>query len=329
MSDEQMQPGESRPPSADSIAAAVTWLEDWRLFRVRGEDARDFLSRQLTCDLEPLSPQCGVHGAWLSAKGRVLALVRLLVHGGDIVLATDAAAADDAMRKLAMYVLRSDVQIEPAHDLAAVGVAYPAGPPPLDLPTVERRGQSQRWHMLTAVCVDLNPTRLALVGDRDALTARRRSLLEGGLTDAPLPFWHRLDCEAGQPHIAEPTVDTFVPQMLNLDLSGGVSFSKGCYPGQEIVARTQHLGRIKRRMYVLRIPACDAPPAAGAAVVRSDSTSGAAGRVVLGTALGDGAAIALAVLPIDEVADGARYRVDGAEITEINEPGDGFAPAGA
>ena len=317
-------------PSLDSIfsapfndagaSARITLLNDWCAYRVEGRDAKDFLSRQLTCDLSLLSSSRSVHGAWLSARGRVLALMRVVEQAGTVIVTTDAAVAEQAIQKLRLFVLRADVRFERATDIALVGLMRAEKAIIAPLPTFSHSDECQQLDEVTALSTDPRARRIVLFGETHALSSYCETLRRHGVVPTGVDRWHQLDCEQGVARLAPQTVDQFVPQMLNLDRTEDVSFTKGCYPGQEIVARTQHLGRIKRRMYVARLDATDPTIAPGDEVRRCDQVSQSPGRVVLSAATENNGQLALCVLPIDEVNAGATYTIDGQAVATISEP---------
>jgi folate-binding protein YgfZ len=128
-----------------------------------------------------------------------------------------------------------------------------------------------------------------------------------GATEPRVPaYWEWLDLQAGVPTITEPTREAFVPQMANLDLIGGLSFSKGCYPGQEIVARMHYLGRLKQRMYLAHVTT-DAPPQPGDKLYSTDLGTQASGTVVNAAPSPTGGYDLLAVMQIESADQQAMH----------------------
>src|SRR5438105_9326037 len=208
-------------------------LSRYGVLSVTGADARDFLHAQLTCDIQNLPPERAALAGWCSAKGRLLAtfLVIPAPQGFLLQLARDLAPA--VAKRLALFVLRAKVKVADESDAwAQFGVWDAAGPA-----RVEWQGEQ--------VSVP--------VGERRFLRLERGS---GALQcAADEEAWHLQEIHAGRPLITAATQDQFVPQMVNLEMLGGVDFRKGCYPGQEIVARAQYRGQVKRRMVRLPAPA--------------------------------------------------------------------------
>jgi len=205
-------------------------LPSWSVVAATGRDARAFLQGQLTGDLLVLDRHPGMLAAACNRQGRVLAVLRLAAHGDAILMLLPRAMAPLLVAHLSRFVLRSAVALEHASH-GVTGLLD--GPPAL---------QSAANAAGLAVLV-AGAGRTLLVGAQ----AGAEQVL-GGVPQAPPEDWESASIADGEPAIYPETSGLWTPQMINLDLLGAVSFSKGCYLGQEIVARAQHLGRIKRRM---------------------------------------------------------------------------------
>src|ERR1051325_1923530 len=217
-------------------------LTRYGLLSVTGAEARAFLHAQLTNDIENLAPDRWVLAGWCSAKGRLLAsfLVIPSPTGFMLQLARDLAAP--VAKRLSMFVLRAKVKITDESDAWAQHGVWDA-----DLP-----GPDVAWHGNIAT-VRVGPRRFLQLAPTAAL---------GEEPNGDEVQWTLQEIRAGRPLITQATQDQFVPQMVNFETIGGVDFRKGCYPGQEIVARAQYRGQGKRRMVHAGAPA-RAPPAAG------------------------------------------------------------------
>jgi folate-binding protein YgfZ len=232
-------------PGAELVAARdatiVVPLVDQDLIRASGEDAHVFLHNLLTNDVENL-PADGVRFAgFCTAKGRLLATFHLWHDGPDLLLALSADIQPAILKKLSMFVLRSKVKLtDPG--LVLIGLAGVGARAVVDALADRVR----------AIPVGGNRYLLALT---PAAAIELWPQLAAQATPAGVAAWRWLEIAAGQPRVVAATQEAFVPQMMNMELPavGGVSFTKGCYPGQEIVARTQYLGKVKRRMYRARI----------------------------------------------------------------------------
>ncbi len=221
---------------------ALTKLDDLAVLAVRGNDAIAFLQGQLSQDLRPLqdgeSTLAGLH----NPQGRCIAVIRLLrMTREHLLLVLPAELADPVRQLLARYVLRARVSIE---DAAAAWRIYGATGPDADAAATTR----------LSMPVDESGTRQLI------LAPRGEPLPDGDLV--PRTQWRLDDIAAGFPEITPATSGLFVAQMLNLDLLHGIGFDKGCYTGQEIIARAHYRGEVKRRMQRFRTDS-DAVLAAG------------------------------------------------------------------
>ncbi|HEX9277370.1 MAG TPA: folate-binding protein [Casimicrobiaceae bacterium] len=229
-------------------AAIICDLGPLAALRVAGADAANFLQGQVTSDVEALAPGSLQLSAWCSPKGRVLAnfIVRR-IDAERFELLLPRLLIESIRRRLSMFVLRSKVAIDDASDPSVrIGIGGPAA-----LQRIADAG-CPAPALYRSAAID-GGTIAALPGSRfiafvapagaPALWDRLSSVRAAGF-----PCWRWLTIRAGVPMILPPTQDQFIPQMLNFDALGGISFGKGCYAGQEIVARTRYLGRLKERL---------------------------------------------------------------------------------
>jgi len=246
-------------PSAELAAArdgtVMIPLSDHGLIRAGGPDNSDFLHNLLTNDVKNLADNAVRFAGLCTPKGRLIATFLVWHEGADLMLQLSADLLAGVLKKLSMYVLRSKVVLSDASgERLLVGLAGPKAPRllhGLGIPVPEAMGSSG-FAGGRAIALDANRFILSLA------PAEAGKICEELAQDARTvgtAAWRWLEIAAGQPRVVAATQDAFVPQMVNLELPavGGVSFQKGCYPGQEIVARTQYLGKIKRRMYRARI----------------------------------------------------------------------------
>jgi folate-binding protein YgfZ len=211
-------------------------LTRYGLLSVSGDDARAFLHAQLTKDIENLPADRAAFAGWCSAKGRLLAslLVIPAPEGFLLQLARDLAPA--VAKRLSMFVLRSKVKI------ADVSDAW------------EQHGiMNSDWKSEGVIWE--GPQVKIKVADKRFLHLGPKAEMQSLAATAGEDAWTLEEIRAGLPFISAATQDQFVPQMVNLETLGGVDFQKGCYPGQEIVARAQYRGQVKRRMVRLPAPA--------------------------------------------------------------------------
>ena len=262
-----VQPFSSVRQEAEAVGeeTTLTPLTHVGVIRVGGEDAADFLQNQLTNDLREVTLERSQLTAWCSPKGRVLACFRLFRTEEYHYLLLPKAILPATLERLKKYVLISRVTLEDAsEECALLGVAG-AGAEKLlreaghDSPPGVNEVVRGEGHTLLGIPGP--QPRFIAVGD-GAQIIPLWSSLKGRATPVGTSAWRLLDIRAGLPDIHPETVEAFVPQMINLDLLGGISFDKGCYPGQEVVARLRYLGKLKRRMYRARIE-CAASPQPG------------------------------------------------------------------
>ncbi|HEU5468077.1 MAG TPA: hypothetical protein VFU77_02135 [Steroidobacteraceae bacterium] len=209
-------------------------LSDLAVIAVSGRDARAFLQGQLSNDMLGLERHPGMLAAHCNRQGRVLATLRLAADGDGVILVLHRKLAHTLVAQLGAYVLRADVRFEDRSRAVEVAGLIDAQP-------------DARWSQAAAAAAGLammvaSPRRILLAGARSALDAAHAAIPRTSPED-----WERVCVADGEPQVMPATAALWLPQMLNFDLIGGLSFSKGCYVGQEIVARAQHLGRLKRR----------------------------------------------------------------------------------
>ena len=273
------------------------------LIGLSGPDARTFLHSQLTCDVNALAPGRCTYGSYCTPKGRVLATFLLWRSGDGYYLRLPAPLRESIQKRLSMYLLRAKAKIEDAGPLWRV-----VGLHGEDAGDHVRRalGAAPQSDMEVASTADSMIIRLAahryeILLSHDGEPAQLERLKQGTESVSPA-HWDWLDIRAGIPTITAPTQEQFVPQMVNLDLIGGLSFSKGCYPGQEIVARTHFLGRLKQRMFLAHLAAGEPRP--GDKLYSPDLGNQASGMIVNATPAPEGGFDALAAIQIASAKSG-------------------------
>lgn len=282
-------------------------LPDTACLEVRGADAGAFLHGQLSGAVADLDASGAPLAGWADARGRVRALLRVVRLGERWLLVTPRDGADELAKKLRMFVLRAKVELVLA-DAGVAGLLGGAdewleqqGVPPRTPPN-----RSVRRDELTFVRV--GPAYWQVLGAPAALTALGAKLTPAREADAALA-----EIRLGIPAVTPAIAEHYVAQMLNLDALGAVAFDKGCYPGQEIIARVHNLGGVKRR--ARRYAAQGAVPSVGAAVLAATGT--AVGEIVRSAAT-DGGAEVLAV--VDHAAADAELTSGGASLRELPLP---------
>lgn len=290
----------SNQPDSDRLQGACR-LGDWGVIRATGEEARKFLHGQLTQDVEHLGPQDARLAGYCSAKGRLLAtLVVWQTTPDQVHLALSADLLATTLKRLSMFVLRAKCKLAdasavlPLWGLAGVAAtqAFAAG------------GSLAVWGKAAVSGGEL--LRLP-----DAVTAHQRvpRFLYAGVDTPAAPSlsadgWRWLEVHSGVARVVAATAEQFVPQMVNLELVGGVNFQKGCYPGQEVVARSQYRGTLKRRAYVVHSQAAMRP---GQEVFHSGDPGQPAGMVVLAASMSTDAHAALVELKIAALETGSLH----------------------
>jgi folate-binding protein YgfZ len=300
-------------------------LPSFGILAFTGADARAFLQGQLSCDVEGLSADAVTPGSYNTPKGRMLASFLLWAQADGFRMLLPLELCEPIRKRLAMFILRSKVKAEDvsaqcqrygligggiADALSSAGIALPPRP----------------WSRAVAdgaTAVRYGTTRCALIVDADSGPTLLKRLPATAGDERP---WRLADIRDGLPWIFKSTQEQFVPQTANLDLIGGVSFSKGCYPGQEIVARMHYLGRLKERM--VHASSAGAAPAPGSRLYSAAFGEQAAGTVVDAVALPEGGSELLAVAQLAAVAAGdlSVGQPDGPRVTVLPLP---YATSGA
>jgi hypothetical protein len=245
---------------SQTLQASQLRLADWGVIRAQGADAASFLHGQLTQDFALLDREHARLTGFCTAKGRLLATMVGWKQGEDeILLALPAETLAATLKRLSMFVLRAKCKLSDASgEFAVYGLL---GMPSAEPWTLAREGAA---------------VQIALPGVGRALRVQPVA--------APAPQgaaltpedWAWAEAEAGMAWVRGATVEAFVPQMINFEVLGGVSFKKGCYPGQEIVARSQYRGTLKRRLQVFET---DAPATVGQEIFHSADPDQPAGIV--------------------------------------------------
>ncbi|MDH4191378.1 MAG: folate-binding protein [Betaproteobacteria bacterium] len=248
-----MQSVPSSSPVPDAFhgnLCAQAALSQYGVLVVEGEDARAFLHAQLTNDVTHLAANQARQAGWCSAKGRLLATFLVVTDDARFLLLLARELAAPSAKRLSMFVLRSKVKIVDASEQLRVVGLWGSD----CAPRLAALGLAPQAADLSAVSAD---GRLAVrfASDQYLLVLPAGSAAIDTPVNACAQDWTLREIRAGRPLITLATQEQFVPQMINLQAIGGIDFRKGCYPGQEIVARAQYRGQIKRRMARARAPA--------------------------------------------------------------------------
>ena len=224
--------------------------------RVHGADATEFLHAQVTNDIRQLTATNFQLGGYCTPKGRLLCVFRVHRDGEDLIVQAHREVLPTTVEHLRRFVLRAKVELTIDDDLTSFAVVGEKSADVLKqligrLPL--RRGDC----LIDGGCAVLAhslvpPSRYQVVGPASALAPLWQTLA-GGCERSGSWTWASLDIQQGLPTVFNATSEQFVPQTLNMDITGAVSFEKGCYPGQEIVARMHYLGKIKSRMVLANV----------------------------------------------------------------------------
>ncbi len=275
-----------------------------------GEDAATFLQGQITQDVRLVDEAHSLLGAYCNAKGRAIATFRLFKRDGAFYLLLPRSVLLPALKRLRMYVLRARVTLEDASDaFIRIGLSGPKaereieealGPPP------EKVDEVRHYGTISALRIPGPHPRFILVGDDLEAMEKLWTALDVRCAPVGAGPWRLLDILSGLPHVYPETAEAFVPQMLNLDALGGISFKKGCYTGQEVVARTQYLGKLKRRMYLAHAEG-DRPLRPGDPIFQGEEQ---VGTVVDAEPFPDGGYELLAVIQIEAAERGHLHALE-------------------
>lgn len=288
---------------------ALCQLESWDLIRVTGEDRINFLQGQLTCDLTQLKPGEQTLAAQCNPQGKALSILRVIVLEDRILLTQPSSVTAKQLPELQKYAIFSKVEISKETEYQAVGLAgsqssqYIAEK--IDAAAIHKASAllengvliKQPYPSLRYLLVLKNQQASELLAD----FTEQASLFDDSL-------WNAMNIAAGVPFLENETSALFVPQMLNLQALDGISFSKGCYIGQETIARAKYRGTNKRAMFILTGRADAAPKAGDNVQLRLNDNWKRIGTVISGCQYGDGHIEVLAVLPKDSSNDNV-YRI--------------------
>jgi folate-binding protein YgfZ len=233
------------PAPAQLESGFVCALSHLGVISASGEDAASFLHNQLTNDVLGLDGALAHLAGYCSPKGRLLATMLIWKDGGAIRLALPRELLPAILKRLRMFVLRSKVTLEDSSEqIILTGLAAPILALP-GLPLAPLRQSASEGGAAIRLPDAAGLQRCLWAG---AAGPAEQLWQRAALQPAPAYLWRWTDIMAGQPQVLDATREQFVPQMINYELIGGVNFRKGCYPGQEVVARSQYLGKLKRRM---------------------------------------------------------------------------------
>ena len=293
---------------------ALVNLPELGVICVSGADAVSFLQTQLTNDVSGLRPDQMRLSGYCTPKGRLLAIFHQWRTEEGVFLRLPSEIIDSVIKRLSMFVLRAKAKVT---NVSAAWSTYAvvAG----DTKTLERMGfpiPATPWTSASSGATRVDRV-LPTPDGKARFLLTFPSAVAPALSDkvmhASADHWWLSEINAAVPTIFAATQEKFVPQMINLEVLGGVDFKKGCYPGQEIVARSQYLGKLKRRMSVAHVDVAVSP---AADVFHSDSAQ-PVGSVVMAAAAPDGGSDLLFEAPLDRLESGSLHLqgADGPRLT--------------
>lgn len=248
--------------SINSGEAGLIALQAHSVLEITGTDAETFLQGQFCNDLTEVSSQHAQLSGYCTPKGRLLALFTLLATENGYLMIVDTPLRDSLVKRLQMFVMRADVSITLREEMLCSGViSTDEHRAELGIPSLAVMGVQ---HTATETWLRISDSQYLYIASEQ----QQLALWDKDVPHGSIESWRLQHIQSGFPTLSEATVEQFVPQMVNLQQVGGLSFKKGCYPGQEIVARMQYLGKLKRQM--LRFTYQGAAVAAGDSVVAGD-----------------------------------------------------------
>ncbi len=314
------------PAEFDTILAngAAMRLTQYGILDVTGNDAATFLHSQLTNDITHLDDTHARLAGYCSPKGRLLASLYLWRTGPTLRLLVPKDTQAAVHKRLSMFVLRAQVKfVDASATLAMIGLAGNVQPALAGLfhplpEAIHAKVDGPAGTLIrmpdAAACA-----RYLWIGSHE-LIATQLVAHANTLPQVSAAVWDWLEIRSGVPRITEATVERFVPQMVNFDLIDGVSFRKGCYPGQEIVARSQYRGTIKRRMSIAHIANDASVICAGNELFHTSDPDQPCGMIVNAAAAPQGGSDALVEIKLAALANGSVH------LLSINGPALTFLP---
>jgi len=304
------EPGNAAAEKRTALAGEQNILCDlshYGLIQAAGPETESFLQNQFCNDVHNVSTLQSQLNAYCTPKGRMLAFFRLLQREDDYYLRLPREILESTLSRLRMYVMMTKTTLSDASDtLARLGFAGPQAGQHLRTlfdavpSTTDAATQTAG---LTIICIQAD-TRFEIYGDEAALQNLWQQLADNA-TPVGAGAWELLDIHAALPDIYAATQEAFVPQMLNLQAIDALSFTKGCYPGQEIVARMHYLGKLKRRMFVAHTDDGSPIQAGDTLYAEGSESSQGVGKIVRTQIHPEGGSDMLAVIEISSAEERA------------------------
>ena len=228
-------------------------LSHFALLEISGPDASDFLQKQFSGDLGLLDVYGWLFSSWCLPNGRVIATFIIFRHNDSLFLILPGSMKAGMIKRLSLYVMRSNVKINDISDeYSLLGITGDDSSSLVDKLTAgENRPDTWLLNIPSMTILRLRDhiSRYILVCKIDGVSDIL-NIICASCRESDRGNWSLFDIEAGIPWILESTSENYLPQMLNLDLMQGLSYKKGCFPGQEVIARLHYRGQLKKRMYL-------------------------------------------------------------------------------
>jgi hypothetical protein len=241
---------------------------------VKGKDAENFLQGQITNDIEIIKDEDkAIYAGYCNPKGRLIAFFLIIKVRDNYYLFCPSSISEEISKKLSMYIMRSEVSLVKSPENTSYFSFYGGGEeernfkntwdalPNNLMETIQHPNEQNTTGLLSITKLPGENNRYFVLGEKESIGMLYKEVYPnlGGLDSES---WHASDIEAKIPNIFKESQDKFIPQSLNLDLIDAINFKKGCYTGQEIIARTHYLGKPKRRMFLGTI-SINEPPKVG------------------------------------------------------------------
>ncbi len=272
-------------------------LSGFAMLAVEGNDRHVFLHGQFINDLNLIDKPAAQLSAWCNPKGQLITNFLVVNTGTSYLLIFKQELKEFVQKRLTMFVMRSNVTITDISETSPLlGLANTTDYSLLDKNIPTTSGAVYAFDGLIIICHPDDSGRYLLTGSTDALI-NKLSLLKNKFTMVASSIWNLLDILAGLPWITSATQEQFLPQMLNLDALNGLSYKKGCYPGQEVIARLHYRGEVKKRLQLITT---DQQLTVGNNLYLKESGS-KIGTVINSACHTDGLSHALAIIELDKI----------------------------
>lgn len=271
----------------------VTHLD---IIEAKGTDAATFLQGQLTCDTNDITPNQSRFAAFCNPKGRVISpmlVLRAADQDNAFYLLVPKTLTEKVIQRLSLYILRANVSLTLRSDAYCLTGLSLSEASTLSIPLPDKRFETSCHNTLSVIRLPDHKPRYLIIGNTHASIDFWSRCSSTPHTRASSALWRYLDLSAGLPWFEADQSEQYIPQMLNIDKLDGISFNKGCYTGQEIVARTHYLGKNKREMFLAE---CNNPANLKAGLtVRDKNKQDSSGKVLTWQAINDKARLLLVI----------------------------------